>query len=229
MDHQFLAWLQCLAHCLGLVRAVLGAPSLLQPPSSPYSPPCKSMASTLVCPLLLPQLALYMDCSPLCSLAASGLVYLLVQQMVAAQSMLHRVHLQHSPQSRSAASTLVCPLWLQWQHTAVLQAVFLRLQLQHQRHPLHPLVLPPPLKGSGHRALLPLPQPLLFSLGNSSLSNSSNNRGLALPPLTLPRPHSLFEGFGRRDSPLSSHLLQCQLSLFHSTMSNSRAQLLTAS
>ena len=71
----------------------------------------------------------------------------------------------------------------------------------------------PPLRGSGHRALLPSPQPLLISLGNSSLSNSCNIRGLALPPLILSPPLSLFEGSGRRDSPPSFHLLQCHLSL----------------
>ena len=227
MEHQCLAWLQCLAHCLGLGRAMLGVPSPLQPPFSPYSRLCKSTASTLGCPFLLLQLALHRDCS----LTASGVVYLLVQhQMVARQCMLHKLQLQHSPQSRLVGSTLVCLLLLEWQHTAVLQAVSLRLQLQHQRHPLQPLPLSPPLRGSGQRALLPSPVPLLFSLENSSLSNSSNNRRLALPSLTPSLPPTLFVGSGRRGSPPLSQRLQPQPSLNHSHMSSSsRAQLLTAS
>ncbi len=167
------------------------------------------MASTLVCPFLLLQLALHRDCSLPCSLAASGLVYLLVQhQVVVRQSVLHRLHLQHSHQSRLAASTLVCPLLLEWQLTTVLQLEFLRL---HQLHPLHLLALPPPLKGSGHRALLPSPQPLLFSLESSSLS-----RGLTLPALPLLPP---LRGSGHRASlPSPQPLL---ISLGNSSLSNS--------
>ena len=125
------------------------------PPIPPLQPPVQVNGINFGLPMLL-QLALHRDCSLPCSLAASGLVYLLVQhQVVAAQSMLHRLHLQHSLLSRLVGSTLVCLQWLEWQQTAMLQAVFLRLQLQHRHHPMHLLALPPPLKGSGHRALLP--------------------------------------------------------------------------